>query len=544
MRFECLAPEQQPHLNRLALTYQNDFPRVREYYAHPPTFEGIEEAAPAVRGAAVPRGALVASLRNQNAALLRDTSVERNLDRLAAGSVAVVTGQQTGLFTGPAYTLYKALSALRWAEELTRRGTDAVPVFWLASDDHDLAEVDHCDWSGRDGLERIELPHGTEDEGRRVGDVRLGPGIGPALEAALAALDGPGSEAIAAALQASCSAGETFASAFGKLMARMFAGRGLILLDPIDPAIAALTSPLLLAALRDGATLAAELQKRSRQLERAGYHAQVKVIPATTLLFAVIEGRRLPLRHAEDRFQAGNRTFSLAELEAAAARPGSQEVVLSPSALLRPVVQDALLPTAACVVGPAELAYFAQSQVVYRRLLGRMPAVLLRAGFTVVEPHVGRLLRKYRLHVVDVLHGRQHLRRRLEVESVPRALARQMATGEKNVRRYLARIRRPLRKLDATLEGALATSEKKILYQFEKLRARAGRAADRRAELLDRHERILRESLAPHGDLQSRTVCALPILARHGLGLLDALEERVLAQGSPARGPCHQIVYL
>ena len=161
-----------------------------------------------------------------------------------------------------------------------------------------------------------------------------------------------------------------------------------------------------------------------------------------------------------------------------------------------------------------------------------------------VEPHVGRLLRKYRLHVVDVLHGRQHLRRRLEVESVPRALARQMATGEKNVRRYLARIRRPLRKLDATLEGALATSEKKILYQFEKLRARAGRAADRRAELLDRHERILRESLAPHGDLQSRTVCALPILARHGLGLLDALEERVLAQGSPARGPCHQIVYL
>ena len=542
MRFECLPPQKQPHLSRLALTYQTDFPRLQEYYQHPPTLDGIAAAAAAARRDDLPRAALAAALRAQMARFGEDASVNRNLDRLAAGAVAVVTGQQTGLFTGPAYTLYKALSALRWAEEMTRRGTDAVPVFWLASEDHDLAEVDHCDWSGRDGLERIQLPHGPEDQGRRVGDVPLGPGIEPALQSALAALDGPGAEAIADALRAGCSAGETYSSAFGKLMARLFAGRGLILLDAMDRAIAVLAAPVLAAALRESNTLAAELQKRSRALEGAGFHAQVKVLPGATLLFAVVEGKRLPLRRVENRFQAGSRTFTLAELEDAAARPAAQGITLSPSALLRPVVQDSLLPTAASIVGPAELAYLAQSHVLYRRLLGRMPAAIPRADFTLVEPHVGRLLRKYRLEIADVLRGPQHLRRRLETESVPRALARQMSTGEKNLRRYLARIRRPLRKLDATLEGALDTSERKMLYQMEKLRARAGRAADRRAELLDRHARILREALTPHGELQSRNVCALPLLARQGLELLSALEEPVL--GGADAAACHQIVFL
>ena len=545
MRFECLPPAAQPHLNRLALTYHTDFPRLQQYYQFPPTLEGVEASARAARGTGAGRKELLAALRSQNIAFGADASVEQNLNRLEAGAVAVLTGQQAGLFTGPAYTLYKALSVLRWAGELTRRGTDAVPIFWLASEDHDLAEVDHCDWSGRDGLERIELPHEPDEEGRRVGDLALGPGIGPALESALAALDGPGGEAISGALRACYGPGETYASAFGKLMARIFAGRGLLLLDPMDPAIAALAAPVLRKALRESSTLAPELLSRSRALERAGYHAQVKVAAGSTLLFAVIDGRRLPLRHGNgDSFQAGARTFTLAELETLAADPGPRGVVLSPSALLRPVVQDTLLPTAACLVGPAELAYFAQSQVVYQRLLGRMPAVLPRADFTLVEPHVARLLRKYRVQVSDVLRGRQHLRRKLELESVPRALARQMSTGKKNLRRYLTRLRRPLRKLDATLEGALNTSERKILYQLEKLRARAGRAADRRAELLDRHQRILRESLAPHGALQSRTVCALPILARQGLELLDALEQRTLCDANPAGAPCHQIVFL
>jgi len=540
MRFQCLPPQQVPHLSRLTRAFLTDFSKVTAYFEHPPTLEGLRAAASLAKNSGAQRAELVSALRAVNQGFGGDSSVTRHLDLLADGAVAVVGGQQTGLFTGPAYTLYKALTAIRVAQELTTQGIPAVPVFWLASEDHDLAEVDHCDWLGRAGLERIELPHGEDDEGRPVGEIALGSGVEAALAAALAALDGPGADAIASALRASCSPAESYSSAFGKLLARLFAGRGLILLDPHHPAVAALAAPLLASALRQNAALIPELLKRGRTLERSGFHEQVKVTEKATLLFAMVEGRRLPLRVRGAGFQAGSREFTLDELVALVQRnPGA----LSPSALLRPVVQDTLLPTAACVVGPAELAYFAQSEVVYRRLLGRMPAVLPRAGFTLIEPHVARLFRKYGLDVGDVLRGRQHLRRRLERESVPRALARQMSTGERNLRRYLTRIRKPLRKLDPTLSGALDISERKILYQLEKIRTRAGRAADRREELLDHHERILCEAVAPHHDLQERTLCALPILARHGIGLLDALADHALSFVGPGSA-CRHLAFL
>jgi len=540
MRFECLAPRDVPRLSRLAASYFADFSRVSSYYAHSPTLEGARAAAAEVGKGTVARDALVAALRPLNARLGADSSVARNLDRLAAGAVAVVAGQQTGLFSGPAYTLYKALTAIRAAGDLTAHGVDAVPVFWLASEDHDLAEVDHADWLGRGGLERIELPHSDDDQGRPVGEIALGDSIASALTPALASLDGPAAESIANALRAAYTPAESYSSAFGKLLARLFAGRGLILLDPHDPAVAALAAPVMQNALRENPALISGLIRRGKDLEHAGFHAQVKVTDTATLLFVKLDGRRVPLRTRNSSFQAGNRPFSLEELLALSSRsPGD----LSPSALLRPVVQDTLLPTAACIAGPAELAYFAQCEVVYRRLLGRMPAVLPRAGFTLIEPHVARLLRKYSLTVRDVLRGRQHLRRRLERESVPRALARQMTLGERNLRRYLTRIRKPLRKLDPTLSGALDLSERKMLYQLEKLRTRAGRAADRRVELLDRHERVLREALAPHHDLQERAVCALPILARHGMEILDALLDRSNAFSDPTPN-CHHVVYL
>lgn len=540
MRFECLGPHEIPRLSRLTTSYFNDFPSVRKYFDHPPTLDGLRASAAAARKASASRTPIVSALRELNARLGSDDSVSRSLDRLAAGAVAVVAGQQTGLFSGPAYTIYKVLTAIRVAGELSTHGVDAAPVFWLASEDHDLAEVDHCDWPTRAGIEHIELPHAPEIEGRPVADIPLGPAVEFALQSALASLDGPDSGAIASALRSSYMPADSYSSACGKLLARLLAGRGLILFDPHEPAIAALAAPVLASALRENSGLISGLIKRGRDLEHSGFHAQVKVTDSATLLFAKIEGRRVPVRTRNSSFQAGSRSFTLDELLALLDRDPRN---LSPSALLRPVVQDSLLPTAACIVGPAELAYFAQSEVVYRRLLGRMPAALPRAGFTLIEPHVARILRKYSLTVPDVLRGRQHLRRKLERESVPRALARQMSLGERNLRRYLTRIRKPLRKLDPTLTAALDISERKMLYQLEKLRTRAGRAADRRTELLDHHERILREALAPHHDLQERTLCALPILARHGLSVLDSLVEgsATLANLTAA---CHHLAYL
>ncbi len=155
----------------------------------------------------------------------------------------------------------------------------------------------------------------------------------------------------------------------------------------------------------------------------------MKVTEESTLLFYNVDGRRQPLRVRNGKFTAGRASFSLAELQAAIKKTPE---LFTPNVLLRPIVQDTLLPTAAYIGGAAEIAYMAQAQVVYDKLLGRMPAILSRAGFTIIEPFVARLLTKFGLDISDVFRGHQHLRARMEQKALPRALASRFDAGEKN----------------------------------------------------------------------------------------------------------------
>jgi uncharacterized protein YllA (UPF0747 family) len=184
-----------------------------------------------------------------------------------------------------------------------------------------------------------------------------------------------------------------------------------------------------------------------------------------------------------------------------------------------------VLGTAAYIGGAAEIAYFSQAEVIYRRLGVAMPAILPRPGFTLVEKPLERLLAKYHLDLRDVFEGRQHLRTLMERESLPGDLHEGFTAGEGKLREILAGLREPLGRLDPTLVGALDTVERKILYQYTKLHEKAGRALGMRSDILDRHEQLLADLLYPHHGLQERTLCFLPMLAWQGMGLLDAIEE-------------------
>lgn len=540
MESHCLALRELPHTTKIFSTFIDDFPRVKRYYGHPPTEAGVLAAAKEVKLAPEIRRAMMEVLREQNqrfsSGTVLDAATARNLDRLAAGAVAIVSGQQVGLFSGPAYSIYKAISALRWADAITDRGADAVPIFWLATEDHDLAEVNHSDWNTRGGLAHYELPLREQDEGKRVGEVTLGDGIKALVEKAAESLEGSYSEEIATALRESYTASDSYGSAFGKLMARLLAGRGIIFIDPLDARLHRLAAGVYRRALDEADSLRDALLTRSKELDRGGYHAQVKVTRETTLLFYNVEGRRQPLRRHNGKFSAGKASFSPEELRAAIE---TSPEAFTANVLLRPVIQDSILPTAAYIGGPAEIAYMAQAQVAYQALLGRMPAILPRAGFTLVEQSIARLLKKYELDVCDVIHGRQRLRAHMEQKSLPRALARRFDADEKALRRMLKAYRKPVERLDRTLAGALDASERKMLHQFLKLRRKAGRAENFRTGVLDRHERMLRDALYPHRDLQERTLCALPFIASFGAEIFDEL-----ARAADLSTPQHHLLFL
>jgi len=311
MECHCLRAVELPDTTPLYASYVEDFASVARFYAHAPTVEQVSRLAGEVRLDPKRRLGLTEVLRGQNRAFGGDKAVDDSLDRLAAGGAAIVTGQQVGLFSGPSYTIYKAVTALRLAADLTATGTPAVAIFWLAAEDHDLAEINHCYWPTRGEPERLELPAEAVAKGR-VGNVLLGDAVTALVERAAGMMEGPARKDVLQALAESYRPGETYSSAFGKLMARIFAGTGLVLLDPISPELHRMAAPVYRAALEQHDELTKELLERGAALEKSGYHAQVKVGGENTLLFVDVDGERTPLRARAGGFALGQRTLSTA----------------------------------------------------------------------------------------------------------------------------------------------------------------------------------------------------------------------------------------
>lgn len=515
-----------PHQPKLFLQFVDDFPRVSNFYAHPPTLEAVMETVKSLDFPAERRKEVTAALRDINRAFGAGQAAQRNLDRLENGAAAIVSGQQVGLFGGPAYAFYKALSAIRIAEEVSEAGIPAVPVFWMATEDHDLDEVRRVSWFKGGKLTRFELP-ASETLGRPVGRVKLGNAVEEFTKTAVELLGGPGSAGVASILQESYRAEETYGSAFGKLFARVFADYGLILLDPLDARLHRIAAPVYHKALEDRDVLNEKLLQRSRELESAGFDAQVKVAAASTLVFHFQDGLRQPVVAAGNgagsvKFKSGAASWTREEaLRLADAEPEA----FSPNALLRPVVQDYLLPTAAFSAGSAEISYLAQSEVVYRHILGRMPVLLPRADFTVLDAKADKLLQRYQLCIENIWAGPQELRHRMEQVSLPKTLAEDFDRKKGLIETTLLELGEDIQKLDATLGGAVATAREKMTFQLDKLREKTGRALDERAGLIAEHLEFLENLLYPNKALQSRELCFLPFLAQWGLNGLKELKD-------------------
>jgi bacillithiol biosynthesis cysteine-adding enzyme BshC len=377
--------------------------------------------------------------------------------------------------------------------------------------------VNHC-WVFDPAHRPARLEMRTEASGQPVGEVPL---ADPPLDELRAALrEFPfGSEVTA--LVAECYApGETMGRAFGKLLGRLTERYGLLQIDPMSPAIRALAAPAIRTALEEAPELTAQILARNQELIAAGYHAQVHVEESTSFVFLLENGRRLTLRRNGREYVSNGRRFSTEELIDRAAQ-------LSPNALLRPVVQDSILPTVAYVGGPAELAYLAQSEVIYRRVLDRMPVPLNRSGFTLLDQRSRTLMDRYRLTLGDFFHGDQALRERLSLALIPPQLAGTIDGAKADAAKALARIASALEEFDGTLAKASEKSRKKIEYQLDKMEKKVAREILARDKRAGEHASYLNGLIYPHRHLQERLYSILPFLARHGFELVDRIYDNI-----------------
>ncbi|HVS21167.1 MAG TPA: bacillithiol biosynthesis cysteine-adding enzyme BshC, partial [Pyrinomonadaceae bacterium] len=520
LRVEKLSFDQIPQQSRLFLDYLRDPVALRRFYPEAVRFH-YELPARSDRVLAnhkTDRGVLSEALERMNRAWDAGEKTLANIRLLREPDcLAVVSGQQAGLFAGPLYTIYKALSAVKLAECMMQRGVKAVPVFWIATEDHDFAEVATTEFIDRDcALNRVSVPLETHAEGLPVGRVLLNESINDTVQSLLAALpQNEFSEDLEKLLHDAYQPKRNYGDSFARVMTALMSKHGLILLDPLDSQLKNLAAPLYAEAARRAHEIATAIASRSHELEQAGYHAQVAPSENSFPLFLHDESgaRHALTRTKNGKYQTkaegqkpdreGGRDaaaeYSRDELADWALREPER---FSPNVTLRAVVQDFLLPTVAYYGGAAEIAYFAQTSEVYR-LLGRpVTPILHRASMTMVEKHTWRSLERYNIGLTDFFAGFDHVVARVVEEYLSKETSAAFDHTTRTFNSELDALQEQLRRIDPTLAEALEKGRRKINYQIDGLRTRFNRAQVGRDEAVHRQIERAFDLLYPEKTLQ------------------------------------------
>jgi bacillithiol biosynthesis cysteine-adding enzyme BshC len=455
------------------------------------------------------------------------------------GATAIVTGQQAGLFGGPLFVLWKALTIVKVAGLLEKeRGRPVVPVFWVASDDHDFAEVRSTSVieaaTGSIRILRYSPVH--EPVGQPAWAIALDETIRAVVDELAEALPATiGRDEAVAAIAECYRPGTTLAEAFSRLMSRILPE--VVVMDPADPRLKRLMVPVLARELREGSPTSRLALETGRALLAAGYHQQVPVRPGFLNLFAVVDGQRRALAHSNGTIEVRG-TRERWSVDEALRRLEADPTPWSPGALLRPLVQDALLPTAAYVGGPAEIAYNAQITSSYGHFGIPRPLLLPRPSLTLVEPAHARVLDAEKLTLQDLVGDPEAVVSRWAREAYPDVEAAFARTREA-IEREMGEVEEELGAHDPTLRAATASARGRALHQIEGLHEKALRALKKRDQGRADRLRRTRDALLPGGALQERGLGLVGKIGRHGLPLLAEVLEHL----DPfARG--HQVVRL
>lgn len=534
-----------PGQSQLFLDHLEDPASLSRYY--PNAVSSVSELAgfadKVLDNYTIDRNAVCDALTDINTVCGASDATIRNIETLRnVRTVAVLTGQQSGLFTGPLYTIYKALSAVKMAERLTAEGIPAVPLFWAATEDHDFDEVAGVSLIGRDAdVHNVRYDPLGRIADTQVGSVGLDGSIIETIKEFVSVL--PTTEFTASVeqmLTASWEPTTKFGEAFLRQLAEIFRPYGLIFVDPQNLALKRLTSPICVEAIRNIESIVKKLTERTDQLTADGYHTQVLVEDDHFPLFWQTEdGIRSAIRKIADgkyRSKVDRREFTTEELINIAETTPER---FSPGVMLRPVVQDQLFPTICYFGGGAEIAYFAQNSVVYQALDRPVTPVFHRQSFTIVEARHRRTLDDLGLSFCDLFAGIDKLLPVLIERNISPETARLFAKVEESINTELNRLDQSLSDLDVTLAANLAKRRRKIIYHVGAMRKKAYLAQLRKSETLNKRISAAFAELYPNGHLQERTVNVMTYLNKYGANFIDWIYDAIDLDD---RG--HRLIYL
>jgi bacillithiol biosynthesis cysteine-adding enzyme BshC len=535
----------------LFVDYCTDFDALADHYAGDWRDDDARRAAAdAAAARTIDRDVLADVLAEQNERWGAGARAMENVEALRdPETVAVVTGQQVGLFTGPLYTTYKTITTLKVAEELADlTGRTVVPVFWVEGEDHDFDEI-----AGTHVLRRNELA-ALRYTGHAESDAPAGGNLGavgrlPLTEQITDVLDRvdeifPPSDfkpEVMRRLREAYRPGTPIEDAFARLMRSLFEGEGLVFVNPDDARLKGMSAPLFRREITDPEPSSARVREAGEQLVDAGYHAQVHTRP--TNLFLLDDTGRHPIDRAGDGEGDGEfvlrddgRTFTEAEL---LDRLDASPEAFSPNVVLRPLMQDAILPTATYVAGPSEVSYFAQYKGVYEWAEMDMPLIHPRASVSLVESKVEKVLEKYDLTICRFDEQLDRLFQDVVVQEMEVDVDAMFDDAMTPIHKTINELKAQIEEVDATLGRSAEATRASLIEAMNELKHKVVRAEKRQKEEVRTQLEKAHANLRPGGALQERTVNVAYYLNKYSVDLIANLRD-VLSTDTSS----HQVVSL
>jgi bacillithiol biosynthesis cysteine-adding enzyme BshC len=449
-----------------------------------------------------------------------------NIERLRQEHcVTVITGQQAGLFSGPIYTIYKALSAIKLADELSESGINTVPIFWIASEDHDFDEISKTTFIGKEN-ELIEVSSTPKKfiENRPVGYIEIDDLIEESKNILFE--NGQSTEftgMINKLIDQCYVRKETYSSSFGKLLASIFKDYGLIFVSPLNERLRHLSSPVFQEAVKNAEVITGQLLKRNDELKANGYHSQVLVEEDYFPFFYIDKNKkrhslRVDKQNQVIRTQDSSIQFSQEELLQTAI---DSPINLSPNALMRPIVQDFLFPTVCYYGGGAEIAYFGQNSVIYEALRRPVTPIRHRSSFTIITGKHRRTMEKYSLEYKDLFNGEDEILASIVDKYINTETANVFKDTENLFNEQLNKLKVCLEKDEITLAENLVNRKKTILWHISTLENKFHQAEIRKNEVIHRRIQDLFTELLPFSSLQERSINAIYFLNLYGENFLE-----------------------
>jgi bacillithiol biosynthesis cysteine-adding enzyme BshC len=508
--------------------YCNSYPKLRQFFRYNPRDLGA--AIKELRGTQQRRFSEsdLDEIRLYNQRMDCSDETLENIDKLGRdGTVTVVTGQQPGIFTGPLYTIYKTLTAIKLARYMSEQlGVIAVPVFWNASEDHDFQEVRHVEFINRVNRVISLLYEPQADvEGKSIFDIPLEPSINFLID--LMAGDTNESEFkpyLVDLLRNSLGRCYSLADWFSHLVHSFFNPYGLIILDPHLPPCRELARPVMGREIKMPIRSSRLINEAGAQLRALGYHQQIERKVDEVNFFFYAQGRRNKVRFKQGEFlveHVGLRYDQNEMLDMLAEEPQR----FSPGAVLRPLVQDHILPTAAYVAGPAEISYFAQMRNCYSLFDLVMPIIYPRSRAVLVEAGTAKILERYGLHVDDARKSRKELLQIMASQKPPRPIVEACDRKLDVMQMILDEFRREVSEVEPTLVEPIDKLKRKVGYEMDKLRDKLAHSQQDDLEVTEQQVDKLRVHLFPHGKEQERVINIFPYLFAHGIQFIPMLEK-------------------